>query len=969
MSLILSGTDGLSDVDGSAATPAIRGTDANTGIFFPAADTIAFSEGGAEAMRITSSGNIVVGGVGNGTSSPFAAEIPDIDVEKTGYATIGARGYGTGAASGGVLVLGRSNSATLGTLTATTTGQYFGLIGFEGVNSSNAAQYAAYIQVAQDGTNGATYVPSNITFFTGTNAAAPAERMRIDSSGNVGIGVTTQNERLRLGSAAANQARITIEYNGSVLSYLGSYSGIVGSGNATDMLISATNVLAFASGGTTERMRITATGDVGIGTSSPQTKIQATGTSAGALVDVVTVRNTASDANSEVGIFFNPSDQTTNIRGARISAINNGGNNVGLKFYTGTGATITSKMTLDFSGNLGIGTVTPDANLTVNGAASFAAGTALLPSIARAGDLNTGIFFPAADTIAFSEGGAESMRIDSSGNLLVGKTSSALGTAGIEAQPVGYFAVTRAERPLVINRLTTDGDMIELYRDSVSKATLGVTSNSLTFGVAGSERMRIDSSGNVGIGTTSPSSKFDVVVTGAAQVTAIKARSNSAGTLAVSDEVSLDFQWYSTAYYGGRISGYIESTTGSGKGGLKFYTASTATSINATPSVTIDSSGNVGIGTSSPAVKLDFGITTNSTQIVNLRKNNNSIAGLGVNAEYGVRIAGPSDAAAPVSFGEISISDGTTFSEFMRLDSSGNLGIGTSSINTRLHVVGLNQTNGTAEFTPNASKGSNASYVHYGTNGDWYIRSASASGNVIIQDTGGNVGIGTSSPAGKLAVSDGTVIGEINPFSAASGCYIGTRSNHAVLFQVNASEKARIDTSGNLLVGLTSSTATPAQGVVLGGGNSSSGVYIGHANGTSSGDYYMAYSYNGSAIGSITQNGTTGVLYNLTSDYRLKNNPQALTGAKDFVMALQPKKWQWWDGSGEGVGFIAHEFMEVAKYSGNGIKDAVDADGKPVHQSIQPSSSEVMANLVAFIQEQQALITALTTRITALEST
>lgn len=65
MSLILDGTNGISDVDGTAAAPALTGTDSNTGIFFPAADTIAFSEGGAEAMRIDSSGR-----VGIGTTSP-----------------------------------------------------------------------------------------------------------------------------------------------------------------------------------------------------------------------------------------------------------------------------------------------------------------------------------------------------------------------------------------------------------------------------------------------------------------------------------------------------------------------------------------------------------------------------------------------------------------------------------------------------------------------------------------------------------------------------------------------------------------------------------------------------------------------------------------------------------------------------------------------------------------------------------
>jgi hypothetical protein len=133
-------------------------------------------------------------------------------------------------------------------------------------------------------------------------------------------------------------------------------------------------------------------------------------------------------------------------------------------------------------------------------------------------------------------------------------------------------------------------------------------------------------------------------------------------------------------------------------------------------------------------------------------------------------------------------------------------------------------------------------------------------------------------------------------------------------------------------------------------------ILVQHASGTVSGTTYIAFTYNASSIGSITQNGTTGVLYNVTSDYRLKNNPQPLTGASDFIMALQPKTWDWWDGSGKGAGFIAHEFMEVAKYSGHGEKDAVDAEGNPVYQSIQPSSSEVMANLVAMVQELKAEI-------------
>lgn len=60
MTLILSGTDGLSDIDGSAATPAIRGTDTNTGIYFPGADRIGFSEGGVQCGEFDASGNFLM---------------------------------------------------------------------------------------------------------------------------------------------------------------------------------------------------------------------------------------------------------------------------------------------------------------------------------------------------------------------------------------------------------------------------------------------------------------------------------------------------------------------------------------------------------------------------------------------------------------------------------------------------------------------------------------------------------------------------------------------------------------------------------------------------------------------------------------------------------------------------------------------------------------------------------------------
>lgn len=301
-----------------------------------------------------------------------------------------------------------------------------------------------------------------------------------------------------------------------------------------------------------------------------------------------------------------------------------------------------------------------DGSTTMSAQLVTIAGTAATPAIAPTGDSNTGIFFPAADTIAFGEGGTEVMRINSSGNVGIGidTPNSKLHLYQNNTNPQ-YITISNATSTYLIGN-----DASGNFTHYTNQA------KGYNWATSGTTKMVITDTGNVGIGTTSPASKLEV----SGLITRTVTVDGSTGSPA--EESGIQYRHPVSASNRAGIN-FFNTYANNGAAWLSFLTTNTSNSY--AERMRIDAAGNVGIGTISPNYKLEVAGTGAFTGA-------SGIGAIRVSGAGGSWFWIDNDATTRMRFS----SGGTAGTNPMYFTDGGFLGIGVVP-NAELHIKGTGE--------------------------------------------------------------------------------------------------------------------------------------------------------------------------------------------------------------------------------------------------------------------------------------
>ena len=302
-------SNGLTISSGNLILPdsVIHSGDTNTKIRFPAADTIAAETAGSERVRVTSSGRLLVG---HSSARPVAGSTNRIFQIENGTSDIAGISIVRNAANNGgpFLSFGKSRSSSTGGNTIVNDGDILGTISFAGADGTDLESRGADIFAQVDGTPGANDMPGRLIFSTTPDGSvSPTERMRIDSSGNIMFG-TTSSTVFDDSSGSGVVIRgatgaVDIMRDNDVCLFLNRNTGDgqmmrmarAGTSKADISIRSNSLCLDVGSSGS-ERMRINSSGNVGIGTTSPDTLLHLSGDTTA----VLRLENTTSLGQDEI---------------------------------------------------------------------------------------------------------------------------------------------------------------------------------------------------------------------------------------------------------------------------------------------------------------------------------------------------------------------------------------------------------------------------------------------------------------------------------------------------------------------------------------------------------------------------------------------------------------------------------------------------------------------------------------------